>query len=151
MVMSPVARSIFRVKIRSLMDEARLIRFYIGKLKRMEKKALRYLDSSPIEASENGLTKLGIAQEYSHWKLREHLDDVVLFELRATLLAYGLVRGKTYEQMENTSPLSDPFKPFCGALKEKVASIAERLGQFQPPPGMTARMVVDRWINGQLS
>lgn len=90
-----------KVKIKSLAEEARIIRKEENKAKYQR----RYL-----------ARKQGSEEEYSianrlFWELRWHREDPVGTESRAALLAYGFLRGRTYRQIEAL-----PQKPKLGKV-----------------------------------
>lgn len=90
-----------KVKIKSLAEEAKIIKLE-------ERKALR-------NAKHCKKTQ-GLEDQVDIWKktyseLKEHRKGIVRSEYRAALLAYGFIRGKTYNQMENNGPFTD-----CGSV-----------------------------------
>lgn len=82
-------REMLKIKLKSLADEARIIR-------QQERAALR---------NENWMRKEGDPAQYPilSEELRLHRIGVVRKAARDTHIAYGLIRGKTWQQMEPTA------------------------------------------------
>lgn len=85
-------RAYLKVKIKSLAEEARIIR--------KETKRAR------LSSIKNGLYR--------------HRIDVVRYEARHTHLAYGFLRGRSYEQMEQKAHVAPDWK--------KVRKMVEKYG-----------------------
>lgn len=97
-------RSLLRIKIKSLAAEARIIR----------REELR--------------TKGPLREE-----MYQHRTQDVRLEARATQLAYGLLRGRTEQQLEpRRRPMTDAE---VQVLSVKVAAMLKRYG----PPGAVSR------------
>lgn len=93
-------REMLRVKLKSLAEEARIIR-------REERRTW------------------GVLRDELHL----HRVTVVRHEARCTHLAYGLIRGRTLQQMERR----DTLDPGC---KSKVEAMLKKYGSGAPPaPG----------------
>ena len=98
-------REMLRIKLKSLMAEARFIR----------KEELR--THGPLRE-----------------ELHDHRINTVRWEARATHLAYGIIRGLTREQMEpKRAPLMGPADEAVEkALLEKVAAMVKKYGPTVP-------------------
>ena len=108
-------RAMLRVKIKSLAAEALLIR----REERSEKKACAQLRAHlGVKELEYGATTL--LEE-----LRHHRVTVVRPACRLAHLAYGLIRGRTLEQMENKSP------PLTDLQKKQVKDMLRKYGPRQ--------------------
>lgn len=90
-------RLFLKVKIKSLAEEARIIR-------KEEKRCNSFLKH----------------------ELRVHRTSVVRLEARATLLAYGYIRGRTYKQLEGkVTPNHYTDKALCTKAKAMVEKYGE--------------------------
>lgn len=104
-------REMLKVKIKSLAAESKMIRREEIGQKRINAKS-------------------GVAAIELMTELWTHRTQVVRPASRLTHLAYGLIRGKTLEQMENKSPpLSDSDKK---QVKEMIRKYGPRQG-FELP------------------
>jgi hypothetical protein len=97
-----------KIKIKSLADEAKIIRHEerIYKTKGYEALTqLRKLDSEGGDATEDALVLLGRTNKnYKLFNgLKEHREGIVRSETRAALIAYGFLRGKPYQAIENST------------------------------------------------
>lgn len=86
-------RLYLKIKIKSLAEEARIIR--------KEENKQRELRKNPVYPREKR------AETY-FWGLRAHRHNDVGIEQRATLLAYGFLNGKSYAQIEGNSFRTEP-------------------------------------------
>lgn len=100
-----------KVKIKSLAAESRIIR-------KEERKAL----GSGRWALKAQKTTGEVEAEYERYnRLRHHRVHAVRDEARASLLAYGFLRGKAYGQVEHKQGTPGP-------ILSKAAGMAKRLG-----------------------
>ena len=117
-----------RVKIKSLAEEARIIR-----------------------AEERRWVVDGRKDNATWHSLNHHRRHDVRDEARASLLAYAYLRGVPYSVVENKT--RDRLSPGFNSVYYRVADIAQKFGP-SPPPGINAwrdwfREDVKRWIKGE--
>lgn len=106
-------RIYLKVKVKSLADEARIIR--------LETKRARSL------SIKNGLYR--------------HRIDVVRFEARHTHLAYGFLRGKSYEQIEQKAHVAPNWA--------KVRKMVEKYGTHMAPWALNSESYGDYKIRAE--
>jgi hypothetical protein len=82
-----------KVKIKTAATEAR----YIKKEEHKKLRQARYFRSLGSDNSDPGLR----ASVWDYVRLREHRKGPVAIEARTSLIAYGYIRGKTFDQIEN--------------------------------------------------
>ena len=83
-----------KVKIKSLADEARIIRHE-------ERKSL---NSGRFCKGKQGLQKESEKSYYLYRKLRDHRIGIVISEARASLIAYAFIRGKSFASLNEVKP-----------------------------------------------
>jgi len=110
-----------KVKIKSLAAEARIIRHE-------EHRARKYdVDGAP---------------SLLFWGLRSHRTCDVRREARASLLAYGFLRGRTYALMEAKSYDDPPMS--------RVAELVKKYGLLKPPPNRSLADLLGDWQKGEI-
>jgi len=110
-----------RVKIKSLAAEARIIRHE-------ERRARQHdVDGAPSSI---------------FWGLRYHRTQNVRDEARASLLAYGFLRGRAYARMENKCYEPPPMG--------RVAELVKKYGALKPPPNRSLADLLGDWQKGEL-
>jgi len=100
-----------RVKVKSLVAESRIIRAEANRIKartaRKKKKGL---------LTDDDVSRMGMVK----WGLDHHRKTVVRHHTRYNMLAYGMLRGVSYERMEKECGHKPNFS--------KIAIIARRFG-----------------------
>lgn len=113
-------REMLKVKIKSLAAESKMIR--------REEQAQKAANSQ--HRQHIGVKVNSYASELILFELHEHRVTVVRPACRLAHLAYGLIRGRTLEQMENKSqPLTDQQKK---QVKEMIRKYGPRQGFVLP-------------------
>lgn len=112
-------REFLKIKIKSLVDEAKTIRAAEAKQKARAKqlrKGWTTKDGKVVEGRE--------PNTYLMEQMRLHRIGIVRSETRHTLIAYGLIRGQSLEQIERKGS-----KPFDAA---KVDKMVKAYGAVKP-------------------
>lgn len=113
-----------KVKIKSLAEEARIIRREEWQIK-----------SRPVGYRESGwLAKLN--------GLHHHRTQVVRREARATQLAYGFLRGRRYSQIEAAASTEPSW--------DRVAAMVRKYGSVRWPVTETIPELLKLWKKDQL-
>src|ERR1700741_3191701 len=121
-----MSTTFLRVKIRSLAEEARIIRHEENKYR---PKTRLELHTVPAEQTVDGIVAGKIVKvtpgeqpKHLYFALRDHRVFEVREEARAALLAYGFLRGRNYGQMEPFSFYPPPLRRVM-ELVQKFGSI----------------------------
>lgn len=110
-----------KVKIKSLEAEAKII-------KKEEQKALSW----PGFKGDNGMN-------WQYQMLYRHRLDVVRVESRASLIAYGFLRGREYSQIEQNPHQSPHWEKVRKMVSSHVGNNAEKMAMFE------------EWKNGKVA
>jgi hypothetical protein len=102
-----------KVKIKSLAAEAQIIR----KEERKAKSAYHY------SKGKQGLAERFVKDESEFFGLRNHRKFDVRSESRAALVAYGYLRGKSYQAIENPDEKNPPKWDRVFRLAEKYGGL----------------------------
>lgn len=106
-------RRLLKIKLKSLMEEVKIIRHEEDKLK----PAIR-------KGSEGAAKMVNEMAHHRRWDLRR--------ESRATLLAYGFIRGRSYDQIEPNAGYEPP-----GYVKQRVVRVAKMVHKYGNYPPAT--------------
>lgn len=135
--MFPAARLVeLRVKIKALAAEARLIRREEGRCKARRRWITVRLRSEPDETQKAGLAGRGASLLRSQQSLRDHRTGVVRREARYSQLAYAILRGRAWQQVEPTAGI---FLPDMA----KLQGLVQRFGNV---PASMAAAAVSAWL-----
>lgn len=127
-------RLFLKIKLKNLLDETRMIQGYEEKLKQK----LMALDPSSTSA---------IHYRTLLQQMIEHRRSDIRDEVRATLLAYGYIRGRAYAQIEQTrNPEPLPWK------MRRLERVARMVNKYSVPHGVccsqsTMDCVICEWMN----
>lgn len=126
-----------KVKIKSLADEARIIKAEERRLKPkplkpgLRKRLSTVLAQNDLDVHERASLKRRARKPTANqvagfWSCRDHRLNVVRPEARRTLVAYGFMRGLDYLRIENPRPENKLTNDDWGAIKSMVVRHAPR-------------------------
>jgi hypothetical protein len=118
-----------KIKIKSLVSEARIIRAEEAKVLKWRRRAAERQKAAAI------LERL----DSEYISLRDHRKREVRREARASNLAYGYLRGRPYKVIEQD--------PHTRPNRERVAEIVAKFGGMKKPE---ARERIDTWLDAEL-
>lgn len=131
-----------KVKVKSLAVEAAIIRKEERKVvKRRRELFAKSSDLLTIGEKTDWRVNYAVTDSLAttHQSLRDHRIQKVRYEQRATLLAYGFLRGKAYATIE---------KPKTPLSTNTTIRLLQIINKFSATTDSVTRLQLEQWLNG---
>jgi hypothetical protein len=137
-----MSKTYLKIKIVSLMAEAKLIRKEENKFKQRRRDACEYIKTLDSDHNSSALSQYKDITD-TFWGLKDHRKNAVGSESRVACIAYGYLRGRPYRVVENPPTWMGRYL-YKGPDMNRVYALVHKYGDN--PNFDEVKIAVDAWM-----